>query len=166
MNAITYKLFRVRVQAAQIKEKFGTLHFYTDVVCDPGPIVRGYEKFTQWIFDKIGMLKFNTQWKVDKEAYTETREEELTKEQYEEEVKRNKNSTWCAFVEKDGKWGVIDLGGRFFIPRDDLSVPVVPIIPCSYNKVKVLSNRKVDCDGYIIDVYDDLRYRTYDALFY
>lgn len=69
-------------------------------------------------------------------------------------------------VEKDGKWGVIDLGGRFFIPRDDLSIPVVPIIPCSYNKVKVLSNRKVDCDGYIIDVYDDLRYRTYDALFY
>ena len=104
LNAITYKLFRVRVQAAQIKEKFGTLHFYTDVVCDPGPIVRGYEKFMQWIFDKIGMLKFNTQWKVDKEAYTETRETELTKEQYEEEVKRNKNSTWCAFVEKDGKY--------------------------------------------------------------
>lgn len=68
-------------------------------------------------------------------------------------------------VKKDGKWGVVDLGGRFYIPKGARERMVTPLIPCVYDEVKVLSNRKVQCDGHVIDVYDDLRYRTYDAIF-
>lgn len=52
-------------------------------------------------------------------------------------------------VKKDGKWGVMDLGCRFwhkgYTFRD-------PIIPCEYNNVEVINDFVVVCDGKKIDI--------------
>ena len=71
LNAMFYKLFRVRVQADQVKEKFGTLHFYTSVVCDPNAFVCWYEKQMRKLFDRLRRIDYKCKTVVDSEPYTE-----------------------------------------------------------------------------------------------
>ena len=104
LNAIFYKLFNVRIQAAQIKEKFGTLHFYTDIVCDPCFVTQMYENVVDWLFDKLSNIDYKKTYVVDKPQYQETREEELSKEEYVAQSKQLKHCSSYAFLEKDGKY--------------------------------------------------------------
>ena len=104
LNAIIYKLFNVRVQAAQIKEKFGTLHFYTDVVCDPCLVIRMYENAVEWFFDKLDRINYKTKYVVDKPEHQTTKEEELSKDEYDKQSTQLKHCSSYAFLEKDGKY--------------------------------------------------------------
>ena len=54
-------------------------------------------------------------------------------------------------VEKDGKCGVMDLGGRFFDKTGRYSFKM-PIIPCKYDKIEIIDDNVVICDGKRIDV--------------
>jgi len=56
-------------------------------------------------------------------------------------------------VEKDGKWGVMDLGGRFFDKTGRYNFKM-PIIPCEYDKIEVIDDFTAICDGKAIDVRD------------
>ena len=58
LNKSFYSTDRAFIRAAQIKEKFGTLRFYFDVLRDPPLLVRAYEKAVTWVFDKIDKLDF------------------------------------------------------------------------------------------------------------
>lgn len=51
----------------------------------------------------------------------------------------------------NGKWGVMDLGGRFY-SNDGKQNFRTPVIPCKYNTVKVIDDFVVICDGKKIDV--------------
>lgn len=51
-------------------------------------------------------------------------------------------------VKKDGKWGVIDLGGRYNFGKDLGK----PIIDCKYNSISIESNDVAICDGIRIDL--------------
>ena len=52
-------------------------------------------------------------------------------------------------VEKGGKWGVVDLGCRYYIPGHKF---YDPFVPCIYNKIEVLDDYCVKCDGKTIDI--------------
>ena len=114
------------------------------------PAERRFIPFRDKVTNKIGFLRNNSDLNVAQEPYYD----DIYNDVY-----------LLVAIKKDGKWGVVDLGGRFYIPKGAREGIVTPLIPCSYNKVEVLSNRKVKCDGYTIDVYDDLKYKTYDSIF-
>ena len=75
MNAMVYQTHRVRIQADQVKIKFGTLRFYYTSVIDPPSFVKAYENAIDWIMSKIGRLDFKSKTVVDKEEYDEVIEE-------------------------------------------------------------------------------------------
>ena len=52
-------------------------------------------------------------------------------------------------VMKGGKWGVVDLGCRYYVKGHNF---YDPFIPCIYNKVEVLDDYCVKCDGKTIDI--------------
>ena len=60
-------------------------------------------------------------------------------------------------VQKNGKWGVMDLGLRYYVPGSKFNDP---LIPCKYGKIEVRNDYIVVCDGKIIDIRD-LGYEEY-----
>lgn len=54
-------------------------------------------------------------------------------------------------IKKDGLWGVMDLGGRFFDPHGVYNFKK-PIIPCKYKKIEIIDDYVAVCDGIRIDV--------------
>lgn len=99
-----YERFNVRVQADQVKIKYGELRFYYDVVVDPPFLVRWYENIVRWIFNKIKRLNFKFISVLDRDAYDEVIKEEIPDDKYEEELKYSKNvSNVEVFTNDDGK---------------------------------------------------------------
>ena len=56
-----------------------------------------------------------------------------------------------------GKWGVVDLGARYIVPGHEFNEP---LILCEYNKVEVVNDYVVICDGKRIDIRE-LGYEAY-----
>ena len=91
LNSIFYKMFRVRVQADQVKEKFGTLRFYTTVCIDPPRIVCWYEHLIEKLFDILCSKDYKFKTVVDQEAWKETLTEVYTdKEKFDKEAAENR----------------------------------------------------------------------------
>lgn len=105
-NNIIYPKWRVRIQADQIKEKFGTLRFYYSVVVDPNPFLVKlsdifasiYYKFT---YGKID-YRLNKKYDIEPSKYNTT--EELSKEEYEKQQKNKYKPCNVTLKEEDGKY--------------------------------------------------------------
>lgn len=105
LNYLMYPKFRVRVQADQVKEKYGTLHFYYSIVADPPKWMCAWNRLFRSIFDKISKLDFKRVEVLDKDAYDEVVEKELaSREEFEKEKEANKNCCNVEVFEKDGKF--------------------------------------------------------------
>lgn len=105
LNYMFYPKFRVRVQADQVKEKFGHLTFYYSVIADPPKWICMWHNAFQKVFDKIAKLDFKKVEVLDRDAYDEIVEKELeSKEEFEKEKKANKHCSNVEVFEKDGKF--------------------------------------------------------------
>ena len=60
-------------------------------------------------------------------------------------------------VKINGKWGVMDLAARYFVPDSRFDAP---LIPCQYDEIKVINDNVVICDGKRIDI-TKLGYEAY-----
>ena len=87
-----YKLFRVRVQADEVKEKFGTLRFYVTVCSDPSAFVCWYERLMEKLLDKLCRnVDYKLKAVVDQEPWEETRTEVyMDKAQFDKEAAENR----------------------------------------------------------------------------
>ena len=105
LNYIYYPKFRVRIQADQVKEKFGLLAFYHSIIVDPPKWMSLWKKISQKFFDKIAKLDFKKAEVIDHDTYDEIKEIELTTEdEYKKEKKANARCCNVKVFEKDGKY--------------------------------------------------------------
>lgn len=104
-NNLIYPKYRVRIQADQIKEKYGTLRFYYSIEQDSSRfftyLSNKFTKITDWLSNP---RKFNYELKrVDDEPRFEyTKETEISKEEYESLSKKCTKPNM--FIERDGKY--------------------------------------------------------------
>lgn len=104
LNHICYHNHRVYVQSSQVKEKYGTLRWYYDVVCDPCPVICAYERFARWLMDKIGKVDFKQKRVVDREAYVSDEIKELNTAEEIADAERSAKLCSNIFVEdRNGK---------------------------------------------------------------
>ena len=105
LNAIFYKLFRVRVQADQVKEKFGTLRFYTTVCSDPSTFVCWYELLMEKLFDKLcSNVDYKLKVIVDQEPWEEINTKVYTdKAQFDKEAAENKTCNVSYIKDTEGR---------------------------------------------------------------
>lgn len=102
-----YKKDRVVIQASQVKEKFGTLRFYYDIVCLPTPfnqkIINGIRSAVNFIKKHV---KFEYKHIVDKESYISEEWDEISKEDYDKQKIREyaSNKFGWKFKEENGKY--------------------------------------------------------------
>ena len=105
LNYAYYPRFRVRIQADQVKEKFGLLHFYYSIVSDPPRWMCLWHKLFQKLFDNVAKLDFKKMNVVDHDAYDDVVEEEIaTKEEFDEDKKNYSRCENVEFIERDGKY--------------------------------------------------------------
>jgi len=107
LNIEFYPKYRARIQADQIKEKFGELRFYYSVVVDPN----AFAVWTSHVFRDWSDAINNKYYKlfkyvkvVDVEPYDYDETDELTKEQYEKCISSKSKPSNVDYVEKDGKF--------------------------------------------------------------
>jgi hypothetical protein len=102
LNILFYPKWKVRIEADQVKEKFGSLRFYFSVVCDNYNIFGWTSKF---LFSLSRKMKRKSTLKsvVDKEAYTTNETEELTAEEYAKWKNVFKYNS-CSLREENGKY--------------------------------------------------------------
>jgi hypothetical protein len=105
LNHMLYDKYRVRVQSDQVKEKYGTLHWYTSVVADPGPFICTYESLVDKIFGKFAKLDFKLKQVVDREAFDYDETDELRTD--EEIAEAKEAEKLCSNVK------VLDMNGKF-----------------------------------------------------
>ena len=101
MNALVYPLNRVRIQADQVKSKFGTLHYYYSVAVDPPAWMCMYERAVEWLMDKIKKVDFKYVTVIDKEPYDEIVEKKIPADKVESEKKAYVNCSNVEIIEKD-----------------------------------------------------------------
>lgn len=105
LNHIFYPKFRVRVQMDQVKEKFGLLTCHYSVISDPSKWMCIWHSLFQKLFDKIAKLDFKLVEVLDKDAYDEVVEKELSsREEFENEKKAIANCDNVEVLERDGKF--------------------------------------------------------------
>ena len=103
LNMQYYPKYRIRIQADQVKEKFGTLRFYYSVVLDGSKLQTWFHNFCYHQFDRICRnVDFKYKKVVDVTRYDYDRKEEITKDEYERELKGIKCSN-VEFKIEDGK---------------------------------------------------------------
>lgn len=103
----SYKKDRVAVQAAQVKEKYGTLRFYYDIVYIPTwfkqKLINGFRHTVNFIKKHV---KFNYKKVIDQDEYISEEWIEISKEDYDSRKIPNyvsNNFTW-KFKEENGKY--------------------------------------------------------------
>lgn len=105
LNLTYYPKYRVRVEAQQIKEKFGTLRFYHQVKVDPSVfkmlVIKTFGSLHSLMRDKID---FKYKDVVDVPAYVSHEIVELKKSQYLKEQSRYLNCSNVHCEERDGKY--------------------------------------------------------------
>ena len=104
LNLMLYPLYKTRIQADQVKEKYGTLHFYWSVCCDNySPVVGKLGLALGKLSDKMrNSIDYGFKTVVDVESHETDETEELTKEQYEQYKKWN--CTGSVLRESVGKY--------------------------------------------------------------
>lgn len=103
INNMIYPLFNVRIQADQVKSKYGTLHFYYSIVIDPPSFIKGYEKMIGRMMDWLRKLDYDVQCVVDKEEHDEEIIETISKEEFDKYLN-----------EPAGNVDAYAKGGKFF----------------------------------------------------
>lgn len=105
-NNIIYPEWRVRIQADQIKEKYGTLRFYYSIVVDPNPFFTKIYDFLTAAYDKLAnsTIKYNLVKRYDVKPFEYKTTNELTKEEYEKRVNSKYKAVNVTFKEEDGKY--------------------------------------------------------------
>ena len=106
LNKYYYLKYNIRIQADQVKEKYGTLHFYYSVVIDPPK----YKRFlalpfsiTEDLINKFVHFKFETKRIQMPSVHTEW--EEINKEKFDlQQVANIKNYEHSEFKEENGKY--------------------------------------------------------------
>lgn len=103
-NNLIYPKYRVRIQADQIKEKFGTLRFYYSIIVDPNKFITFvrniFVKISDW-FSNTKRFDYKVKRVIDIEPYEYDKEYEITKQEYDDILK---NSISKTIIEKDGKY--------------------------------------------------------------
>jgi len=96
LNIEFYSEYGLRIQADQVKEKFGTLHFYYDVVADPPAHKQWLSSFLEAAHEKLARsCSFEMKKVVDRPSRTYDETKVLTLDEYEKELKGIK----CSNVE-------------------------------------------------------------------
>ena len=106
LNKYYYLKYNIRIQADQVKEKYGTLHFYYSVIIDSPK----YKRFlalpfviTENLINKFVHFKFETKRIQMPSVYTAW--EEINKEKFDlQQVPNIKNYEHCEFKEESGKY--------------------------------------------------------------
>ena len=105
LNMQYWPKYKVRIQAAQLKEKFGTLRFYYDIVKDGAWFKRIPHDFFEKIYRKLQRVNYKYKKVQDVAPFTEHIVEELkTKEAYVREKHSAEHIANVRVEEKDGKW--------------------------------------------------------------
>ena len=105
LNMQYWPKYHVRIQAAQVKEKFGTLRFYYDIVKDGAWYKRIPHDFFEKIYRKLQRVNYKYKQVQDVAPFTEHIVEELkTKEAYVREKHSAEHISNVRVEEKDGKW--------------------------------------------------------------
>lgn len=102
-----YKKDHIAVQATQVKEKFGTLRFYYDVVCIPTMFKQKLINGSRHIINFIKKhVKFEYKQIVDKEAYMSEDWYEISKKDYDSKkiLKHVSNKFGWKFKKENGKY--------------------------------------------------------------
>ena len=102
LNVLFYDKYKVRIQAEQVKEKFGTLHFYFSVICDNYKLFgRIIKKIISFHENRCNRDFYGIKVVLDKRGYSTTETEELTKEKFDEYSASKCHGT---IYEKDGRY--------------------------------------------------------------
>lgn len=119
LNNYYYSKYRVRIQADQIKEKFGTLRFYYSIEQDPNIFIQYISNIFEKIYDKLSKTvdyKMTRITVVEPSKYNET--VEITKKEYNKE--KNNNYTNYSVKKENGKYYkttiIHSLGKYKFVP--------------------------------------------------
>ena len=106
LNKTYHRKYRIRIQADQVKEKFGGLRFYHSVHVDPPWYKRvvGYPfNFINKFIDKH--VKFQYETIVDQPAHTEEHWEKISKEDFDNKKPGNSSNDYgWKFKEQDGEY--------------------------------------------------------------
>ena len=87
LNYMYYQKFGVRIQADQVKEKFGGLRYYYSVVCDPPKFIRIYENIVGKLMHLMSKIDFRCKYVMIKPACDYVDKAILTKEECKEDIK-------------------------------------------------------------------------------
>jgi len=107
LNIEYYPKYRVRIQADQIKEKFGTLHFYWSVAVDPNRFFTWLSNKLERAYDFLDNAKrfdYKIEKIVDVAPYDYDDKKELTKEEYDNELNSKIKCTNVTLSEANGKY--------------------------------------------------------------
>lgn len=103
LNRMWYPKYKVRIQADQIKEKFGELTWYWSVACDNYSFIGKFgiklNNLMRWLMRHIN---FRPTTIIDAKEYTTDEVEEINKDRY-NNLKKYKDTANTVF-EKDGKY--------------------------------------------------------------
>ena len=104
LNLTYWPKWHVRVQADQVKEKFGTLRFYYTVTIDPSGL--RLWKLRKWraLYEKLRHVDYKLKEIEDKPEEPYDEKHELTLEAYVQGVKNPYKCTNVDYVEEDGKY--------------------------------------------------------------
>lgn len=106
-NTLYYPKYRVRIQADQIKEKFGTLHFYWSVATDPNKLMtwigHKFEAAYDWL-DYYKRFDYKMKRITDVEPYDYDNKEELTEEEYRRQLDSKVKCSNVELKEVNGKY--------------------------------------------------------------
>lgn len=106
LNMLFYPKYRVRIQADQVKEKFGTLCFYFSVIVDPGRLRMRLAHFCDRQYRKLLGVQYKQKFVVDEPETRYDETEELDKETW-AAAQSQKRDGWLPqnveLVKKDGK---------------------------------------------------------------
>ena len=110
LNIRYYSKYRARIEAVQVKTKFGFLHFYFDVHIDPPKYIRCWHEWLHNLTKKLDCgNKFAYKSVEDSPRHTEHEVSEITKEQYEDSLKGIKCSNVEYKIEGDRYFKVVHL---------------------------------------------------------
>jgi len=107
VNSEYYKKYRVRIQADQIKEKFGEIRFYYSVVVDPCAFIVWFANRFNSVYQYLNAYKrfdYKMTKVVDVEPYDYDETKVLTKEQYECQKAYKYTASNVELKEENGKY--------------------------------------------------------------
>lgn len=107
LNLMFYPKYGIRVEAVQVKEKFGELRFYYDIITEPPKLLRFIPNFLENLhYHLIKKVDFGYRHVRDMEPYTSEEWEEISSEDFENRKtpKYAENNYGWKFKEEDGKF--------------------------------------------------------------